>query len=269
MPVLCPLPSAGTRLWVRWGLGARSARLHLCEGYPSVSLNTAMVFVGHAEADSLLATQVPAEQAWSCAVGTQTPTSSHPQSSTASSSRQPGLRPLRAEPPTFPGEQRWGGTSSWSPGSPGKSPSPDQARLLCTPSQIRSPCSRTRRFQGWDSRPVNLFSDPAMKWSCDRRSLSGCHGAFSAPHTQGFRRTSQTLLGAQLGARPAQCSSGRSGEVAQALDPSPTGWAALGKVPNFWDVYLRNRETQGFGVGDTNGSRGSRSSKGWPPGGRT
>lgn len=36
--------------------------------------------------------------------------------------------------------------------------------------------------------------------------------------------------------------------MAQALYPPLTYWAGLGKVPSFGDIYLRNRETQGFGV---------------------
>lgn len=82
------------------------------------------------------------------------PTSSQPQSSTASSSHQPGLQPLELSPHLPRGAEIEGATSSWSPGSSGKAPSPDQALLLCTPSQIWSPCSRTRHFQEWDSWPV-------------------------------------------------------------------------------------------------------------------
>lgn len=38
--------------------------------------------------------------------------------------------------------------------------------------------------------------------------------------------------------------------MAQALDPPLTCWGALGKVPNFQEIHLENREPQDFGVGE-------------------
>ena len=74
------------------------------------------------------------------------------------------------------------------------------------------------------------------------------------------------LLGTQPGAGDAQCSSRRGREMTQALDSPLTCWAGLGKVPNFQDIYVENRDP-GIWCGRTQvGLGGSRSPKGKPPG---